>query len=157
MATGTRAIKVLERSGVRFHIHEYVVGRDDTSYGEAVALALGVSPDRLFKTLIASVDGSPVVAIVPVSGQLSLKKLAGAGGGKHASMADPVDAQRYTGYVVGGISPLGQRRTMPVFIDISVGDTETIFVSAGRRGLQAELAPDDLVALTHATKIEISA
>jgi Cys-tRNA(Pro)/Cys-tRNA(Cys) deacylase len=157
MAGGTRAIQVLKRSGAGFQIHEYVVDRDDISYGEAVALTLGVSPHRLFKTLIAIVDGSPVVAIVPVSGQLALKKLARAAGGKHASMAESADAQRLTGYVVGGISPLGQKRSMPTFLDTSVDDYESIFVSAGRRGLQVEMAPDDLVRLTGATTAHLSA
>jgi Cys-tRNA(Pro)/Cys-tRNA(Cys) deacylase len=157
MARGTRAIQVLERSGAGFQIHEYVVVCDDISYGEAVALTLGVSPDRLFKTLIAIVDGSPVVAIVSVSGQLALKKLARAAGGKHASMAESTDAQRLTGYVVGGISPFGQKRRLPTFIDTSVDEGETVFVSAGRRGLQVELAPDDLVRLTGATRAHLSA
>jgi Cys-tRNA(Pro)/Cys-tRNA(Cys) deacylase len=157
MANGTRAIQVLERAGTVFQTHEYVVGRDDVSYGEAVAHALGVSPDRLFKTLVATVDGTPVVAIVPVSGQLALKKLARASDGKHAAMAEPADAQRLTGYVVGGISPLGQKRNLPTFIDSSVDEGETVFVSAGRRGLQVELAPDELVRLTEATRADLSA
>jgi len=156
MAKGTRAIQVLERSGAEYQIHEYVVEHDGASYGEVVAMALGVSPRRLFKTLVANVDGLPVVAIVPVSGQLALKKLARAAGGKHASMAEPADAQRLTGYVVGGISPLGQKRLMPTFVDSSVDDCETILVSAGRRGLQVELTPSDLIVLTKATKVEIS-
>lgn len=157
MAKGTRAIQVLERSGTDYQIHEYVLGRDDISYGEAVALALGVSPDRLFKTLIVTVDSSSVVAIVPVSRQLALKKLARAAGGKHAAMAEPVEAQRLTGYVVGGISPLGQKRSLPTFLDSSVESYETVYVSAGRRGLQVELEPEDLVSLTKATKAHISA
>jgi Cys-tRNA(Pro)/Cys-tRNA(Cys) deacylase len=157
MAKGTRAIQVLERSGVDFDIHEYVVDRVDVSYGEAVALALDVSPDRLFKTLIATVDGSPFVAVVPVSGNLALKKLARAAGGKHASMTEPADAQRLTGYVVGAISPLGQKRTLPTIIDLSVEDCPTMYVSAGRRGLQVELAPDDLIALADASTADISA
>jgi Cys-tRNA(Pro)/Cys-tRNA(Cys) deacylase len=148
---------VLERSGVAFQIHEYVVARDDFSYGEAVASALGVSPDRLFKTLIAIVDDSPVVAIVPVSRQLALKKLARVAGGKHATMAEPADAQRFTGYVVGGISPLGQKRTMPTFVDVCADDSATVFVSAGRRGLQIEMEPNDLITLTQARRAELSA
>jgi Cys-tRNA(Pro)/Cys-tRNA(Cys) deacylase len=156
VAGGTRAIQVLERSGVVFEIHEYVVARDDITYGEAVASALGVSPHRLFKTLIATVDGTPVVAVVPVSRQLALKKLARAAGGKHAAMAEPAEAQRVTGYVVGGISPLGQKRTMPTFVDVGVDDSATVFVSAGRRGLQIEMAPNDLISLTEARKAELS-
>jgi Cys-tRNA(Pro)/Cys-tRNA(Cys) deacylase len=157
VAAGTRAIQVLERSGIAFQTHEYAVEREDISYGEAVALALGVSPERLFKTLIARIDGAPVVAVMPVSGQLALKKLARAAGGKHASMAEPADAQRLTGYVVGGISPLGQKRMMPMFVDASVDNSATVFVSAGRRGLQVEVAPNDLVSLTKARKAELSA
>lgn len=157
MVKGTRAILALERSHADFRIHQYVVRRDDVSYGEAVALSLDVSPDRLFKTLVAVVDGSPVVAIVPVSGQLALKKLARAMGGKRASMTDPGDAQRLTGYVVGGISPLGQKRSLPTFIDVSVDAHTTVFVSAGRRGLQVELAPNDLIDLTNAERADLSA
>ena len=148
---------MLERSGTSFQIHEYVVGRDGLSYGEAVAQALGVDPSRLFKTLVVTVDGSPVVAMVPVSGQLALKKLARAAGGKHASMTEPEDAQRLTGYVVGGISPFGQRRSLPSYIDGSVEDEETVFVSAGRRGLQVELTGADLVSVTGATTADLSA
>jgi Cys-tRNA(Pro)/Cys-tRNA(Cys) deacylase len=107
--------------------------------------------------LIATVDGSPFVAVVPVSGNLALKKLARAAGGKHASMTEPADAQRLTGYVVGGISPLGQKRTLPTIIDLSVEDCPTMYVSAGRRGLQVELAPDDLIALAGASTADISA
>ena len=148
---------MLERSGVAFQIHEYVVERDDISYGEAVASAVGVSPDRLFKTLVATVDGTPVVAIVAVSKQLSLKKLARAAGGKHAAMAEPANAQRLTGYVIGGISPFGQKRTLPTFVDVSVDDSATVFVSAGRRGLQIEVEPSGLISLTRARKAELSA
>ena len=157
MVKGTRAILALERSDVEFHIHQYVVRCHDVSYGKAVAVALEISPNRLFKTLVAVVDGSPVVAIVPVSGQLALKKLAQAMGGKRASMTDPRDAQRLTGYVVGGISPLGQKRTLPTFIDVSVDGHTTVFVSAGRRGLQVELAPNDLIDLTNAERADLSA
>lgn len=156
MAKGTRAIQLLEQSDVVFCIHEYAVDRADISYGEAVASALGVSSDELFKTLVATVDGSPVVAIIPVSRHLAMKKLARAVGGKHASMAEPAEAQRLTGYVVGGISPLGQRRSMPTFLDSSADNFESILLSAGRRGLQVEMAPDDLVSLTDCTMAHIS-
>ena len=155
MAKGTPAVRMLETSGTTFTLHEYKTGGGDRSYGEAVAEALGLDPDRVFKTLVASVDGSPVVAIVPVSGHLSMKKVARAAGGKHAAMAEPADAQRLTGYVVGGISPFGQRRRLPAFIDVSAMGHDTILVSAGRRGLQVEVAPDDLVALIGATTAEI--
>jgi Cys-tRNA(Pro)/Cys-tRNA(Cys) deacylase len=155
MAKGTPAVRMLETSGVAFTLHEYKTGGGGRSYGEAVADALGVDPGLVFKTLVASVDGTPVVAIVPVSGHLSMKKLARAAAGKHAGMVEPADAQRLTGYVVGGISPFGQRRRLPAFIDASAMGRDTILVSAGRRGLQVEVAPDDLVALIGATTAEI--
>lgn len=155
MAKGTRAVEVLEQAGVAFTLHEYGEVAGDASYGEAVAAKLGLDPGRVFKTLVAEVDGAPTVAIVPVSGRLSLKKLARAAGGKHGVMADPVDAQRLTGYVVGGISPFGQRRRIPVYLDDTALNYATIFVSAGRRGLQLELAPGDLEALTGATLVPV--
>ncbi|MEN8115253.1 MAG: aminoacyl-tRNA deacylase, partial [Actinomycetota bacterium] len=138
MAKGTRAVQALEGAGVSFVLREYEAEGGDRSYGEAVAAALGVDTEHLFKTLVASVDGSPVIGIVPVSGSLSLKKLARTAGGKHAAMAEPADAQRFTGYVVGGISPFGQRRRMPFFVDETVELLDTVFVSAGQRGLQVE-------------------
>lgn len=147
---------VLRQSGILFGLHEYEATAGDLSYGEAVAVALDVDPDRVFKTLIATVDGTATVAIVPVSRHLSPKKLAQAAGGKHAAMADPSDAQRLTGYVVGGISPFGQRRRLPMYLDASAARFDTVFVSAGRRGLQVELAPADLVAVTGATVVDIS-
>ena len=150
MAKGTAAVRVLEQSGVEFTLHEYETVADDRSYGEAVASALGVDPVRLFKTLVATVDGSPVVGIVPVSGQLSMKRLARAVRGKRAAMVEPAEAQRLTGYVVGGISPFGQRRRLPMYLDASALDHHAILVSAGRRGLQVEVAPDDLVTMTGA-------
>jgi len=156
MAKGTPAIRVLEQAGVAFTLHEYQVESGDLSYGEAVAAALGVDSGRLFKTLVATVDGSPVVGIVPVAGQLSLKQLAAAAGGKRAAMADPADAQRLTGYVVGGISPFGQRRRLPTFVDVTATEFPTIYVSAGRRGLQVELAPADLIAVSGAVPVELA-
>jgi Cys-tRNA(Pro)/Cys-tRNA(Cys) deacylase len=156
MAKGTRAIQAIERSGVVYRLHEYTAERDDVSYGEAVAAALGVPPDRLYKTLVVAVDGEPVVAIVPVSGHLSLKKLAREAGAKRAAMIEPADAQRLTGYVVGGISPFGQRRRLPTYCDVTVTGHETIYLSAGRRGLQVELAPADLAALTNASIVDIA-
>jgi Cys-tRNA(Pro)/Cys-tRNA(Cys) deacylase len=155
-AKGTPAIVVLERAGVEFTLHEYEVAGGDGTYGEAVAGALGVDPARLFKTLVATVDDSPVVGIVPVAGRLSLKRLAAAAGGKRGTMADPSDAQRLTGYVIGGISPFGQRRRLPAYLDDTAFGYETVFVSAGRRGLQVEVAPGDLVAVTGAVAVAIA-
>lgn len=153
---GTRAIDHLQRAGVEFVVHEYEVGETGVSYGEAVAAALEVPPERLLKTLVILVDGRPIVGIVPVAGRLSLRKLARAAGGKRAAMADGQDAQRLTGYVVGGISPIGQRRRLPMIIDAGVRSYSTIFVSAGRRGLQLELKPDDLIETTGATVADIA-
>jgi Cys-tRNA(Pro)/Cys-tRNA(Cys) deacylase len=109
-----------------------------------------VPPERVFKTLVAEVDGALTVAVVPVSASLDLKALAAAAGGKRAAMADPAAAERTTGYVRGGISPLGQRKALPTVVDASARDFDTVFVSAGKRGLEVELAPADLVALTRA-------
>jgi Cys-tRNA(Pro)/Cys-tRNA(Cys) deacylase len=128
-------------------------GRRDAapSYGIEAATALGLSPDRVFKTLLARVDARMVVAVVPVSASLDLKALAATVGGKRATMAEPADAERATGYVVGGISPLGGRSALATVVDDSVSDDAMVYVSAGRRGLQVSLAPTDLVRLTHAT------
>ena len=126
-----------------------------TSYGLEAAATLGVEPGRVFKTLLAEVDGRPVVAVVPVSGSLDLKALAAAVGGKRAVLADPAVAERLTGYVVGGISPLGQRKRLPTVVDASALEHGTVLVSAGRRGLDVELAPADLVRLTAAATARI--
>jgi Cys-tRNA(Pro)/Cys-tRNA(Cys) deacylase len=114
-------------------------------YGLEASAALGIPPDRVFKTLIAEVDEKLTVAVVPVAGSLDLKALAAAIGGKKARMADPATAERATGYVTGGISPLGQRRPLPVVIDATAGDFDTVFCSAGQRGLEIEIAPADLI------------
>jgi Cys-tRNA(Pro)/Cys-tRNA(Cys) deacylase len=148
---------LLTRSGVDFHLHPYQHDPRAEGYGEEAAAALGVAPERIFKTLIASVDGKLVCAVVPVAGRLDLKALAAAVGGKRAAMADPAAAARATGYVVGGISPLGQKARLPVVIDVSAAELDTMFVSAGRRGLQIELRPADLVRLAAATTADITA
>ncbi|TDB95405.1 Cys-tRNA(Pro) deacylase [Actinomadura sp. 7K534] len=148
--TGTPATVAAARAKIEFTLHSYEADPDAESYGEAAADALGVPHGRLFKTLLAEVDGRLTVGVVPVSSSLDLKALAAAAGGKKARMADPRDAERATGYVVGGISPLGQRRTLPTVIDESVSALATVYVSAGRRGLQIELVPADLVRLTGA-------
>lgn len=147
---GTRATAALTRAGVAFAEHSYAVQSAASSYGEQAALQLGVDPRRIFKTLLAATDRTLVVAVVPVAGQLSLKALAAAVGGKRAEMAEPAAAERATGYVVGGISPLGQRRRLPTVVDASAADHPTVYVSGGRRGLQVELDPADLIALTDA-------
>jgi Cys-tRNA(Pro)/Cys-tRNA(Cys) deacylase len=160
---GTRALDELRRAGVAHVVHEYEPvepgGRPrDTRprYGEAAAAALDVDPRRIHKTLVATVDGRLVVAIVPVASELDLKALAGAIGGRKAAMADPAEAERATGYVRGGISPLAQRRRLPTVVDAAALDWRTIHVSAGRRGMQVELAPADLVRLTGAVTAAIA-
>ena len=146
MASGkTAALVTLTRHNVEHRVHPYEIAVEKGSFGESVASALGVIPQRLFKTLIAVVDEVPAMAIVPVAGRLSLKALARSAGGKRARMADPADAERWTGYVTGGISPFGQKRRLAAFADETMMGFETIFASAGRRGIQVEVAPVDLV------------
>ncbi|MEU8704497.1 Cys-tRNA(Pro) deacylase [Streptomyces sp. NPDC048565] len=147
----TPATVALTAAGTAFTVHSYDHDPASPSYGEEAAEALGVPADRVFKTLVADVDGELVVAVVPVAGSLDLKALASAVGGKRAAMADPSAAERTTGYVRGGISPLGQRRKLRTVLDASAGSHPTICVSAGRRGLEVELTPEDLTTLTQAT------
>jgi Cys-tRNA(Pro)/Cys-tRNA(Cys) deacylase len=161
---GTPALAALAAAGIKHVLHEYTApepaggrGRDGRPhYGLDAAAALGVEPARMFKTLVASVDGRLVVGVVPVSGELDLKALAAAAGGHRAELALPEAAQRATGSVIGGISPLGHRRPMPVFVDSGAARFATIFVSGGRRGLQVELAPGNLVRLAGATVTPIA-
>jgi Cys-tRNA(Pro)/Cys-tRNA(Cys) deacylase len=152
---GTPATVALTQAKVDFTVHTYDHDPAAASYGTEAADAMGVAPQRVFKTLLADVDGKLTVAVVPVSGQLDLKALAAAVGGKRAAMADPAAAERTTGYVLGGISPLGQRKKLPTVIDQSALAYETVFCSGGRRGLEIELAPADLVRLTSARTAEL--
>ncbi|MEU6251757.1 Cys-tRNA(Pro) deacylase [Streptomyces sp. NPDC047043] len=147
---GTPATVALTSAGVPYTIHSYDHDPSHPSYGEEAAEAMGVSPDRVFKTLVADVDGALTVAVVPVAGSLDLKALASAVGGKRAAMADPSLAERTTGYVRGGISPLGQRKKLRTVLDASASAHSTICISAGRRGLEVELSPEDLAKLTEA-------
>ncbi|MGW6744904.1 Cys-tRNA(Pro) deacylase [Streptomyces sp. NPDC055025] len=147
---GTPATVALTAAGTAYTLHAYEHDPASASYGEEAAEALGVSPDRVFKTLVADVDGELTVAVVPVAGSLDLKALAAAVGGKRAAMADPAAAERTTGYVRGGISPLGQRKRLRTVLDASAESHPTICVSAGRRGLEVELSPKDLATLTTA-------
>jgi Cys-tRNA(Pro)/Cys-tRNA(Cys) deacylase len=156
VATGTPATALLARQKITHTLHPYPHDPRADSYGEEAATALGVEPGRLFKTLIASVDGRLVCAVVPVSGRLDIKALAAAAGGKRAAMADVAAAQRATGYVLGGISPLGHKTRLPVVVDASALEFPSVYVSAGRRGLQVELAPGDLMRLTAATAASIA-
>ncbi|MEU6838795.1 MULTISPECIES: Cys-tRNA(Pro) deacylase [Streptomyces] len=153
---GTPATVALTSAGTAFTVHAYDHDPASPSYGEEAAEALGVSPDRVFKTLVADVDGALTVAVVPVAGSLDLKALAAAVGGKRATMADPAAAERTTGYVRGGISPLGQRRRLRTVLDASARTHATICVSAGRRGLEVELSATDLAELTGAVFAEIA-
>jgi Cys-tRNA(Pro)/Cys-tRNA(Cys) deacylase len=143
---GTPATVALGRAGIEHRIHVFGPHDDDgLGYGRAAAAALGVDEARVFKTLLVEVDGRPGVAVVPVSRKLSLKAVAAALGGKRAEMLDPANAQRITGYVVGGISPFGQKRLLPTVVDASCEGWATIFVSAGKRGMDLEVAPGDLL------------
>jgi Cys-tRNA(Pro)/Cys-tRNA(Cys) deacylase len=141
---GTPATLALSKAKIPFTLHEYEHDPKADSYGLEASEALGVPPEQVFKTLVAAVDGKLTVGVVPVSRQLDLKALAAAAGGKKASMAEVAAAERATGYVAGGISPLGQKRRLPVFIDESAKALPEVFCSAGRRGLEISLAPADL-------------
>ncbi len=142
--------------GLPFKVHAYTHDQRASSYGAAAAAALGVPPQQVFKTLIASVDGELTAAVVPVTGQLNLKALANAVGGKKAEMAQTAAAERATGYVTGGISPIAQRKVLPMVVDSSALGHQTVFCSAGQRGLEVELAPDDLVLATGAVVAPIA-
>jgi len=157
-AAGTPATTLLTAERVASTLHTYDVSPDAPNYGALVAEALGVPPGTVFKTLIADVDGGALaVAVVPVTGDLDLKGLAHAAGGKRAALADRAAAERSSGYVRGGISPLGQRKRLPTVIDDSALGLDRIYVSAGRRGLQVALAPADLIRITNATVAPIRA
>jgi Cys-tRNA(Pro)/Cys-tRNA(Cys) deacylase len=148
---GTTATLALERAKIPFELHEYTHDPRADSFGLEASAALGIAPELLFKTLVAAVDGGTLaVGVVPVSRQLDLKALAAAVGGKRAVMAEPAVAERATGYVVGGISPVGQKRRLPIVIDASALELAAMYCCAGRRGLQMEIAPADLVKATGA-------
>lgn len=152
----TPAITALTRAGVAHTIHPYEHDPAAASYGLEAAEALGLPPQQVFKTLLAQADQRLVVGIVPVTGTLDLKALAAAVGAKKATMADPALAERTTGYVVGGISPLGQKNQLTSVLDESAFDHEVVYVSGGRRGLDVGLSPDDLARLLDATRAPIS-
>jgi Cys-tRNA(Pro)/Cys-tRNA(Cys) deacylase len=156
-SVGTRAVEAVRQSGVAYVLHEYELpekaGRERDArpaYGLETAAVLGVDPGRIFKTLVVLVDGAPWLAMVPAARELDLGALAAVAGGRRAELADAAAAEKLTGYQVGGISPLGTRRTLPVALDEEAILFDTILCSAGRRGLQVELAPDDLARLTGA-------
>jgi len=154
----TPATKVAKKAGIDFKIHEYSHDSNASSYGEEAAALLGIETSRVFKTLlVASNENKLAVAIVPVNGQLGLKATAKALGAKKVAMANPNEAEKATGYVLGGISPLGQKKRLPFIIDKSINNFETVFVSGGRRGLEIELSPIDLIRLCSAKCEEIKA
>jgi Cys-tRNA(Pro)/Cys-tRNA(Cys) deacylase len=144
----TTATKVARAAGIEFRVHEYDHDPAHPAYGIEAAERLQQAPARVFKTLVASADGELLVCCVPVDAQLDLKAVASAAGARRAAMAEPKDAERATGYVLGGISPLGQRRRLRTVVDESALRFPTIYVSGGRRGLELELTPGDLLALT---------
>jgi Cys-tRNA(Pro)/Cys-tRNA(Cys) deacylase len=154
---GTPATALLDKQRVAHTLHSYEHDPRHESYGLEAAEALGLVPERVFKTLVAEVDGKLAVGVVPVTTQLDLKGLAAALQGKKAKMAEVAAAERATGYVAGGISPLGQKKRLPVVVDESAAQHETIFCSAGRRGLEVEITPAELVRLTNAVVARISA
>jgi Cys-tRNA(Pro)/Cys-tRNA(Cys) deacylase len=146
----------LTRARIEFSVHEYHHDPGAASYGLEAADALGLPYPQVFKTLVATVDGRLHVAVVPVDRTLDLKALAAAVGGKRAAMADVAHAERATGFVAGGISPIGQRRRLPTVIDSSALDQERVYVSGGKRGLDIGLSPSDLVSVTGASVLSIA-
>ncbi len=154
---GTRATLFLHKSGVSFRLHSYRVDFERVDdYGKAVAEQLGVPPARLFKTLVVFADHRPMVGLVPADVRLGIKQMAKVVGARRVKMASPREAERLTGYVPGGISPFGQRRSMPMVVDESALDFPTVWVSAGRRGRQIEISPQDLVKLLGACTAPLS-
>ncbi len=146
----TPGINIAKKAGVAHTIHEYPHDPSSESYGLEAAEKMGVPAEKVFKTLVVSLDKQELaVAVVPTSSMLNLKQIARALGGKKANMAEPADVERTTGYVLGGVSPLGQKKRLRTIIDVSASNYTTIFVSAGRRGLEIELSPDDLVTLVN--------
>jgi Cys-tRNA(Pro)/Cys-tRNA(Cys) deacylase len=153
----TPGIKAAQRAAITFRLHEYAHDPGAASYGLEAADKLGVAPQQVFKTLVVDTGGALAVAIVPVAASLSLKKLARAAGAKRAAMAEAKLVERSTGYVLGGVSPLGQKKPLPTFVDHSAEALDTLFVSAGKRGLEIELAPADLLALTRGQFVDLRA
>ncbi|XKH01110.1 Cys-tRNA(Pro) deacylase [Marinobacter nauticus] len=152
----TPGINLARKQKITHTVHEYTHDPDSESYGQEAADKLGVPASRVFKTLVVSLDNKALaVAVLPVSGMLSMKQIARAAGAKKATMAPPADVERATGYVLGGVSPLGQKKRLKTIIDVSAADYDTVYISAGRRGLEIELSPDDLKSLTNAVLAEI--
>lgn len=153
----TPGINVAKQAKIAHKVHEYVHDAASESYGLEAAEKLGVSETRVFKTLVVSLDSNELaVGVLPVDSMLSMKLIAKAAGAKKAKMADQSDVERSTGYVLGGVSPLGQKKRLKTFIDSSASLHSTVYISAGRRGLEIELSPDDLVKLTHGTLVALT-
>jgi Cys-tRNA(Pro)/Cys-tRNA(Cys) deacylase len=153
---GTPATVALTKAGLPFTTHAYEHDPAAKSYGLEAAEALGLEAGQVFKTLLVEVDGKLAVGVVPVDKQLDLKAVAAALSGKKAAMADPAAAERITGYVVGGISPIGQKRQLPTVVDSTATDHDTVYVSGGRRGLDLGLSPNDLISITTARTAPIA-
>lgn len=157
MSKATRATKILEEAGIAFTVHGYDYDPDADHVGLQAAQALGEPPERVLKTLMTKVDGKPVCVILPSDREVAMKKLAAAAGGKSAEMMKPADAERMTGYKVGGISPFGQMRKVPTVIEATALAQESVYVNAGQRGLQVLLSPGNLVSLLGALAAPIAA
>jgi Cys-tRNA(Pro)/Cys-tRNA(Cys) deacylase len=155
-SVGTPATVALTKAGITFSTHSYEHDPAAKSYGLEAAEALGLKTAQVFKTLLVDVDGKLAVGVVPVDKQLDLKAVAAALDGKKATMADPAAAERTTGYVVGGISPIGQKRRLPTVVDTTATEHDTVYVSGGRRGLDIGLTPADLIAVTAARTAPIA-
>ena len=145
MAKTTPATLALDKAGIAYRLHSYVYDPEADSIGLAAAAALGVDPKIMLKTLIVLLDGKPACVVAPSDREVSMKKLAAALGGKRAEMCKPADAERVTGYHVGGVSPLGQKKRLATVVDSAALDHAAVFVNGGQRGLQAQLSPTDLV------------
>lgn len=160
MKAATPALIFLDRAGVHYEMHSFdhalSMARDDLGYGESAAHALGVNEGRVFKTLLLASDTGSIVGIVPVNKQVSMKAMAKTVGAKRCEMLNADDVARITGYVIGGVSPFGQKRLLPTVIDESALLFDTIFVSGGRRGLEVEVMPPDLISLLGATAARIA-
>lgn len=154
----TPAVNITKKAKIDYTLHSYTHDPASASYGEEASEKLGISADRVFKTLVAQIDGRElVVAVIPVSSMLSMKHIAKAAGGKKAEMAKGSDVERSSGYILGGVSPLGQKKRLRTFIDSSAENFPTIYVSAGRRGLEIELSPNDLAKITDGEMVALCA
>lgn len=154
----TPAVNIAKKAKIDYTLHSYTHDPASASYGEEASEKLGITADRVFKTLIAQIDSRElVVAVIPVSSMLSMKQIAKASGGKKGEMAKGADVERSSGYILGGVSPLGQKKRLRTFIDASAESFPTIYVSAGRRGLEIELSPHDLAIMTDGEMIALCA